>query len=228
MVDLSKIALAHPVDTQRVVLTQGFGETRYFDYRRFGYPGHNGVDFAPHDGRIGEQVAAAEGGVVVTATYDSSGYGRVVKVDHGGYSTLYAHLDYFVVKAGDLVERGQVLGYMGNTGNSTGVHLHFELRVPGHGVPGYGQSQRDPLPFFAALNEQPAVPVDQVAPAAITEGKLAKVKSSVGANVRLSPSTDGLLVGALPYKTPVGEILAVQDGWAAIRVWIYADLLSEA
>lgn len=228
MVDLSKISLTHPLDMSRVVLTQAFGETRYYDYSRYGYPGHNGIDLAPIDGKAGDPVTAAEGGVVVTAKLDVSGYGMVVRVDHGGYSTLYAHLDYFVVKVGDLVERGQRLGYLGNTGNSTGPHLHFELRVPGKGAAGYGQGQLDPLPFFAALDDQPTAPVDQEDPAAISGGVLAKVKSPAGANVRLSPSSDGLLVGALPYKTPVGEILAVQDGWAAICVWIYADLLSEA
>lgn len=77
-------------------------------------------------------VAAADGGVVTTVEYLRYGYGQHILVDHGGgLSTLYAHLSEIYVKPGDKVARGQVIGRMGSTGRSTGMHLHFETRKNG-------------------------------------------------------------------------------------------------
>lgn len=82
----------------------------------------------------GPGVMAADTGVVILTGYDRFGYGNHIIVDHGGgFSTLYAHLTEYYVKAGDRVGRGQVIGRMGSTGRSTGMHLHFETRV--NGVP---------------------------------------------------------------------------------------------
>ena len=68
-------------------------------------------------------------GVVLRAGWNDQGYGRFVIVDHDlDYLTLYAHLDKILVAEGDVVAQGQVLGTVGSTGNSTGPHLHFEIR----------------------------------------------------------------------------------------------------
>lgn len=87
---------------------------------------HSGIDVpAPK----GVKILSAKSGVVLTSAYNSGGYGNYVVVDHGnGNTTLYAHMNSRAVKAGDVVKQGQVLGYVGTTGRSTGNHLHYEIR----------------------------------------------------------------------------------------------------
>lgn len=89
---------------------------------------HTGVDF--HIG-YGAPIRAADSGTVIYASW-MGGYGNVVMINHGrGISTLYAHQSSLAVGVGASVNRGQVIGYVGSTGLSTGPHLHFEVRVNG-------------------------------------------------------------------------------------------------
>ena len=102
------------------------------------WSGHLGIDIA---NRTGTPIRAADAGYVVMAGRDTWGYGNQVLIDHGnGYMTRYAHLDRIIVKAGDAVERNQQVGTMGNTGRSTGPHLHFEII--------YSRVRRNPLGFL--------------------------------------------------------------------------------
>lgn len=90
------------------------------------YSNHGGTDVRAN---YGVKIKAARGGVVMTSEYHWS-YGNYVVVVHdNGTSTLYAHMSKRAVKAGQTVTQGQVLGYVGSTGSSTGNHLHYELRV---------------------------------------------------------------------------------------------------
>ncbi len=99
---------------------------------------HRAIDIA---GRHGDIVVAADDGVVVYAAWERSGYGNLVIIDHGnGFATYYAHLYGFYVDVGQAVRRGQPIGARGNTGRSTGPHLHFEIR--------YNGVQRNPLGFL--------------------------------------------------------------------------------
>jgi murein DD-endopeptidase MepM/ murein hydrolase activator NlpD len=87
---------------------------------------HRAIDVAANQGT---PVTAADRGVVVRAGWNDQGYGRFVVIDHQiDYVTLYAHLDRILVSEGDIVGQGQVIGTVGSTGNSTGPHLHFEIR----------------------------------------------------------------------------------------------------
>lgn len=88
--------------------------------------GHTGIDYLCP---MGTPILASENGTVVFSGWDSTGYGYCVKIRHGdGCTTLYAHLKMVAVKVGQKVNKGDVIGYSGTTGNSTGPHLHFEIR----------------------------------------------------------------------------------------------------
>lgn len=87
---------------------------------------HTGIDI---DGRTGASVRAAESGKV-SFCGNISGYGKVIIIDHaGGYSTVYAHNSSNLVSTGESVQKGEVIAHVGSTGNATGSHLHFEVRV---------------------------------------------------------------------------------------------------
>ena len=91
---------------------------------------HDGVDLRPQAG-IGTPIHAADKGLVVFVGWQNA-YGKTILIDHGsGISTMYAHCSRFAVKKGQAVSRGQVIGYVGSTGFSTGPHLHFGLRKYG-------------------------------------------------------------------------------------------------
>ena len=130
---------------QQGTITQVFGpSTLPFEPPGFGYPHfHTGVDIAYNQGT---PILAADDGVVVAASASMLngqlvGYGNYVIVAHrNNFFTLYGHLLGFQVKAGDAVHQGQVLGYEGSTGNSTGPHVHFEYR--------YGGQPTNPLPYL--------------------------------------------------------------------------------
>lgn len=99
---------------------------------------HQGMDFtAP----TGTPIYATGDGKVVRADNKSSGYGNHIRIDHGfGYVTLYAHLDEYKVRAGQKVERGDIIGLVGNTGKSKGPHLHYEVR--------YNDEPINPVNFY--------------------------------------------------------------------------------
>lgn len=109
--------LSHP--TRGGYMTSGYGE-RWNSF-------HKGIDIA---GDIGDDVIVALDGEVIYSQFNDGGYGNLIIVKHeDDMSTYYGHLSSFDVKVGDKVKKGDVIGKVGNTGFSTGPHLHFELRV---------------------------------------------------------------------------------------------------
>lgn len=89
---------------------------------------HSGMDFSA---KVGTEIYATGDGTVKFASW-KQGYGKCLIIDHGyGYQTLYGHMDKFKVRVGQKVTRGQVIGEVGNTGKSTGPHLHYEVIVRG-------------------------------------------------------------------------------------------------
>jgi hypothetical protein len=93
------------------------------------WSGHLGIDIGAG---MGAPIYAADSGVVVFSGPAFGGYGNMIMIDHGnGYQTLYAHLSQVSTRCGQSVTQGQLIGFAGSTGNSTGPHLHFEVRYLG-------------------------------------------------------------------------------------------------
>lgn len=119
--------------------TSGFGYRR--DPKGAGTRMHSGLDFA---GPYGTPIAATADGVVVKAGW-GNGYGRMVQIRHDfGIETVYAHLSQIRVSVGQRVSRGDRIGDMGNSGRSTGTHLHYEVRIGGKAV--------NPMTFIKAAS----------------------------------------------------------------------------
>ena len=110
----------------RGIVTSGFGNRRDPFTGRLSF--HEGLDIvAP----TGKEVHATGDGIVTKAAMES-GYGRVIYISHGfGVTTVFGHLSGWKVEQGQKVKRGQVIGFVGSSGRSTGNHLHYEVRVDG-------------------------------------------------------------------------------------------------
>ena len=220
------VSLMYPVSGR---VTQGFGENPQ-NYVQFGLQGHNGIDFACS---IGTSVKAAEEGEVIRAKWDNTGYGNYVKIQHedltyGVYYTLYAHLSSYAVSVGQRIMKGQVLGYSGNTGNSTGPHLHFELELPWSRNYGYN-NRVDPTSYFTGGGNQVTTtpPVSYSLP--VQKGK-ARVEATAGLNIRVEPNKYAISLGTASYGTLIdwdGEVVEDVDGvkWLKLNVYASADWL---
>ncbi len=128
--------MAIPVYSSRNTIVKGTGGPTYSGYylrpvngrRSQGLHGYNAVDIAAHQGT--PVVAAASGVVIINRSYGwNGGYGKYIVIKHNnGTQTLYAHNSQNIVFQGQYVVQGQVIGYVGSTGRSTGAHVHFEVR----------------------------------------------------------------------------------------------------
>lgn len=123
-----------PVESNRITSSFGYRIHPILNERRF----HHGIDFG---GAVGLAITATADGIVEFADFDK-GYGNLVVIHHNfGFKTAYGHmLDNLAVKKGDFVRKGDVIGYLGSTGLSTGPHLHYEIK--------YIKNVLDPKPFL--------------------------------------------------------------------------------
>lgn len=121
---LAAIPAIQPISTKDLKqLASGFGWRTDPIYKMPKF--HAGMDFAAP---IGTEIYATGDGTVMRADAQAAGYGNHIRIDHGyGYMTLYGHLSRVKVRPGQKVKRGEVIGYVGNTGKSTGPHLHYEV-----------------------------------------------------------------------------------------------------
>lgn len=128
-----RITLARPLPDGIGYVSQRFdGHPEW--YKPFGIWAHNGLDYAAP---LGTLVLAAHIGTVQTGS-DPAGYGNWVRVVGSRMTTIYAHLSQIAVSPGQVVQPGQHIGMVGSTGNSTGPHLHFGLRIKGVRNAAYG------------------------------------------------------------------------------------------
>ena len=121
---LAHVPAIQPIHNHNLIRTaSGFGMRLHPVYNVMKM--HSGIDFTA---KIGTDINATGDGVVTSVKVSRTGYGKHVIIDHGfGYKTLYAHLSAFKVSKGQKVKRGDIIGKVGNTGTSTGPHLHYEV-----------------------------------------------------------------------------------------------------
>lgn len=144
MAEMPAPHLQRPLTLEQGELTQTFGANPA-DYARFGLAGHNGLDYGCV---VGTPLAAPCDGVLSHGDDGTDGFGLYVKITNtdGGYYTLLGHLSQILVPDGQAVVKGQIVAQSGNTGNSTGPHVHLGLKFLNGSNPAY-QGAVDPTPF---------------------------------------------------------------------------------
>jgi hypothetical protein len=223
----NNIVLSWPVDAVKYPLTQRFGENpeAYAVYKQ---AGHNGLDIGCP---VGTPVCAAAEGVVVHTGVDKKGYGKYVRVSHVKFETLYAHLSNIEVKPRQALHAGDRLGLSGSTGNSSGPHLHFELRIPWEPLAGYPGGARDPLPHLVVISDQLSV-ISKRTESCDTE-VISEIKA--GGEVRVI-AQDGLIIRREPGGEALGaarcgdvfEAAHAKDDWVGVVVYVHAAWLQPA
>ena len=133
-----------PIDAGKYRISSGYGGRN--NPTGNGSQFHQGVDFAADSGT---PIHAVTGGTVVQAGDAGDGYGKLVRVKSGNTETYYGHQSSIAVAVGDEVAPGDVLGAVGNTGNSTGPHLHFEVRNNGSSI--------EPVAYLKTLGIDPSL-----------------------------------------------------------------------
>lgn len=196
------------------VITQTFSE----HVRRAqanGWKNYNGgIDWAIP---TGTPIKAAQKGTVKRVRHDATGYGNHVIIQHDdGYETVYAHLMDFGVSVGNTVKAGDMIGRSDNTGNSTGPHLHFELRKDGLPV--------DPMPLLENMSDIPDEPSPQPPKPIVVGGRVVIGK---GWNFRDGPSTTSKDIGTSDWlmgatvREVQGEFVKVQT-----EFWVHKGALT--
>jgi hypothetical protein len=177
------IKLFYPVEPFKFPITQRFGENPQW------YPltnGHNGIDWGVP---LRTPIYATLPGTISKIASDPNGYGNHIRISHdGNLLSIYGHLDeqdYNVVGVNDAVQTGQQIGFSGNTGRSTGPHLHFEVRMNNHAY--------DPEPYLTT---------DKAKPKALFKVRVLET-SKPFVNVRSGP---GVLYPVVDKLTPGTEI----------------------
>lgn len=155
---------------------------------------HSGIDMIG-DKYAADYIVSIQDGVVSKTGYSKTGSGYYVYVTHGNYLSLYCHMkkDSIVVKKGQKVKKGTVLGYMGKTGNATGVHLHFAIK--------YNNNYFDSLPYLEGKD--------------FVESDVKYVYNCTELNIRKGRGTKYQVLNSLPAGSQV-KVLDLKSGWAKI------------
>ncbi len=222
------ISLHWPIRSGHI--TQKFGENPHV-YRKFGLPGHEGIDWAAP---IGTELYAVADGFISDVRLDGNidprtrPYGNQVRIRHAdGYSSIYAHLSEVLVTRGQFVKRGQLIGLVGNTGHSTGPHLHYTLKKQGataRGETNFPHDIIDPMPYLDHSTKD-SDGVQPVAPETPTLEVQVDSPSVGYLNVRQSPYVGAPLVTRVDHGALLGaledeSIARAKVGQANQWLWI--------
>lgn len=204
-----------------LAVTQTFAE---HEQRRIqnGWKNYNGgLDVAPYYGNNQNiPILAALPGYVTHASWTSTGYGNHVRINHGnGLETLYGHLEKITIKAGVDVKQGTYLGDMGSTGNATGRHLHFEVRLDGKPVdPEKYLSMQSPAAPIPETPAQESPKIDLPAIPGLPQAQLVAGLDQL--NVRTGPMIGAAIVRQLLPGQKVDVIRACKGDDGAIWLQI--------
>jgi murein DD-endopeptidase MepM/ murein hydrolase activator NlpD len=149
---LQNIPAGYPCSSRRI--TSGFGYRMHPIYHEERF--HHGIDFG---GKEGLPVHATCDGIVEYAGYSEGGYGNLIIISHNfGFKTLFGHmLPRLKVKKGDFVKKGTIIGYLGNSGLSTGPHLHYEIKYLRHYIDPAAFLKADRNSFAHLLKSSPQI-----------------------------------------------------------------------
>jgi hypothetical protein len=183
--------------------------------------GHHGIDFGAI---IGTPALDSFDGRVMFAGVDNTGFGNLVKIDCGAFYLLYGHLSAINTQVGAWVRCGQIVGYTGNTGNSTGPHMHFEMRMKGLDNGMYGAV--DPMPYlvYPDIDEMASISIENETDT--EETGLVRISSDDDwLNLRDAPDT---IAGNILTRIPngimvryIGKVKVDTDIWLKLSEGIY-------
>ncbi len=202
-------------------ISQQFGENPDI-YKKFNLPGHEGIDWAIP---IGTEIYAVADGVVSDIQYvgqTTSAYGTHIRIQHqgGAYQTLYAHLSQVIVAKEQSVQAGQVIALSGNTGNSTGPHLHFTLKKRGasYGETAYRDDIVNPSPYLAATDApRPTPPAQTTLDVQVNAGDGLNLRDAPAVGAVLTVLPCGTIVGALEAEDVTRRKLGQDNQWLWVR-----------
>lgn len=205
-------SLLYPFATHQPITQQFGANPGSYKYKCRPDGSHNGIDYGVVEGT---ELLAAMDGIIHFAGNDKTGYGICVKIKgKDGDGVVYGHLSKLKCKLGQIVKAGQVIGLSGNTGNSTGPHLHFEYRT-----------SIDVCTTCARPNIEIPIAEDET-----PEPDSPRTTDTV--NLRLAPGLDSKVVGQLPANTsvllvPNGATVSVDDHiWIPIVLYVAKDYVT--
>jgi hypothetical protein len=178
---------------------------------------HYGIDWGVP---IGTPITAAADGIVTRAGADRTGYGDFIRIEGNGFVFIYAHLSVIYVTVNEEVKAGQKIGLSGSTGNSSGPHLHFEVRTQNGEWPG---NTVDPAPMLTAddLEEEVEVPTVQPGQARVTASVL-----NLRWKPRVDPATDvGDLRQGMVVEVIGDPVEADGHLWQGVKMWVAKEFL---
>jgi len=205
-----------PTDYRKI--NQFFGANPQ-DYEKYGFPGHEGIDVAAPNGT--PYYAVADGVVIKADNLRSDGtvslYGYHVIIDHGGWTTLYAHAAANLpVAVGQTVRAGDIVGFSGSTGNSTGPHLHLTLKIAGYQLTGWPAGYADPWPYLQGLYCSEPTIINPVRgylwAASMDKCSTTVAVAKSGLNMREYPNSSSKLIGTVESFRPLRVLRQQTEG----------------